>query len=93
MQRALSGWVLDTPPRQMRMRPEFDLSTSPQGLLRHALQSQRKILNGEALAYLVAGLDGYVAKPLSPERLAEALRPHLRRLPGAVSVHCNSEVG
>ena len=27
--------------------------------------------------YLAAGLDGYVAKPLSPDRLAEALRPHL----------------
>ena len=28
-------------------------------------------------AYLAAGLDGYVAKPLSPDQMAEALRPHL----------------
>jgi len=33
--------------------------------------------------YLAAGLDGYVAKPLSPDRLAEALRPLLPRTPDA----------
>jgi CheY-like chemotaxis protein len=27
--------------------------------------------------YLKAGLDGYVAKPLTPDRLSDALRPHL----------------
>jgi CheY-like chemotaxis protein len=28
-------------------------------------------------ACLAAGMDGYVTKPLSPDQLAEALRPHL----------------
>ncbi|MGL6208421.1 MAG: response regulator [Paracoccaceae bacterium] len=31
------------------------------------------------LQYLAGGVDGYLAKPLTPERLAEALRPHLGR--------------
>jgi len=34
-------------------------------------------------AYLAEGLDGYVAKPLSPEALSLALRPHLRDLASA----------
>lgn len=43
------------------------------------------------LGYLAAGLDGYVSKPLSPDRLAEALRPHLPpRAPAAAAPDYNS---
>lgn len=33
--------------------------------------------------YLASGMDGYVSKPLTPDRLTEALRPHLADRTGA----------